>query len=97
MASVRFKGFSPDLEITAGKNLLDAALENNIPLEHRCGGICACTACRIFIRQGSEYLNSKSFDETEMLGLDGFTDENLRLACQSVVISGNGLIIIEIP
>ncbi len=79
-------------------SFLDIALENDIELDHNCAGVCACTSCRILIKEGKEYLNEISEDEIFMLESENKYSENIRLACQCKIIDGNNPeIIVEIP
>lgn len=34
------------------ESLLDIALHFGVPLEHACGGNCACTTCHVVVHQG---------------------------------------------
>lgn len=81
-----------------GKTLLDLAFENDIVIEHNCGGLCACTSCRILIKKGSNSLSKKSGQEAEILNSAGFTGEENRLSCRCEIINESGEeIIAEIP
>ena len=39
------------------ESFLDVAMNFNIPLEHACGGSCACTTCHLYIREGEQNLS----------------------------------------
>ena len=34
------------------ESFLDVAINLGVPLEHACGGSCACTTCHVIVRQG---------------------------------------------
>ena len=38
-------------------SLLDIAKNLDIPLEHACGGSCACTTCHVIVREGAQNLS----------------------------------------
>ena len=98
MSSVTF--YPMEKKCFAEKNVsfLDIALENDIELDHNCAGVCSCTSCRIIIKEGKEFLNDISEDEIFMLESGNKYGENIRLACQCKIISGdNPEIIVEIP
>lgn len=83
---------------SVGKSLLDLAFENDIIIEHNCGGVCACTSCRVIIEKGLEILRKKSEDEVYLLSKEGFTEERFRLSCQCIIEKeSNEKIIIRIP
>src|SRR6266704_1490316 len=39
------------------ESFLDVAKNFGVPLEHACGGSCACTTCHVIIRQGANNLS----------------------------------------
>ena len=66
-------------------SLLDIALNFGIPLEHACGGNCACTTCHVVVKGGEENLSEMQDDEEDRLYLaDGLTLHS-RLGCQAIV------------
>jgi ferredoxin, 2Fe-2S len=66
-------------------SLLDIALNFGIPLQHACGGNCACTTCHIIVKEGEENLSDMEDDEEDRLYMaDGLTLHS-RLGCQAVV------------
>ncbi|HEY5534440.1 MAG TPA: 2Fe-2S iron-sulfur cluster-binding protein [Ignavibacteria bacterium] len=80
------------------KSLLDVAFENLVEINHNCAGVCACTSCRVLIKQGYEYLNDISEDEIFMLNTENLNSSGTRLACMCKIIKGdNPEIIVEIP
>ncbi len=94
MPKIRFEPVGETVEVEAGTRLLDAALDNNIRINHNCGGNCACATCHVYIIEGLDTLNEKSEEESEMLeDADGLR-QNSRLACQSRVASD---MVVEIP
>ena len=78
-------GVTPYHEHGLEGSLLDIALNFRIPLEHACGGNCACTTCHVIVKQGEENLSEMQDDEEDRLYLaDGLTLHS-RLGCQAVV------------
>jgi len=66
-------------------SLLDISLNFGIPLQHACGGNCACTTCHVIVKEGEENLSAMEDDEEDRLYLaDGLTLHS-RLGCQAVV------------
>jgi 2Fe-2S ferredoxin len=85
MPKIRFLPLETEVVVDEGTAVLDAALNNNILIEHNCGGNCACSTCHIIIENGFESLDEKSEDEIDMLDeAEGLT-ETSRLACQCKV------------
>ena len=77
-------------------SLLQLALNNDIDLDHSCGGVCACSTCHVIVRTGSESCNVATEDEEDMLDLAPGLQPQSRLACQCVP-DGTSNIVIEIP
>lgn len=75
-------------------SILDVALNFGVPLEHTCGGCCACTTCHVIIRTGGENLSGKDDCEADRLDMASGVTLRSRLACQAVV---RGDVVVEIP
>ncbi|UCD63157.1 MAG: 2Fe-2S iron-sulfur cluster binding domain-containing protein [Candidatus Zixiibacteriota bacterium] len=94
MPKVRFLPAEEEVEVEPGKILLDAALDNNIKIDHNCGGNCACATCHVIIESGYETLNEMSEDEADMLDEAENVAETSRLACQCKVTAD---LVVRIP
>lgn len=75
-------------------SVLDVALNFGIPLEHACGGNCACTTCHVIVRAGEENLSAMEDDEADRIGQAEGVTLHSRLGCQAVV---RGDVVLEIP
>jgi 2Fe-2S ferredoxin len=102
---VTFSNLGRTVEFESGKlpyqhhgkpeSLLDIALNSGIPLEHACGGSCACTTCHVVVEQGLENLSEPDDDELDRVELAAdFQGERSRLGCQAVV---QGDVTVRIP
>jgi 2Fe-2S ferredoxin len=77
-------------------SILDIAWAAGVPLDHACGGVCACSTCHVIVQEGLDSCNGASEDELEMLDeARGLTMES-RLGCQCVP-NGTCDVVIEIP
>ncbi|MFQ5580218.1 MAG: 2Fe-2S iron-sulfur cluster-binding protein [Nitrospiria bacterium] len=98
MPKIIFKSDRPGenltLEAKAGTTILDVALDNDIDLEHNCGGSCACTTCHVIIREGMTHLSEMEEDEEDRLDTAEGLTLHSRLGCQARV---NGDVVVEIP
>ena len=82
MPKIRFLPMDVTVDVPEGTAILDAALDNDIRIDHNCGGNCACSTCHVIINEGYETLKEKSEDEEDMLDeAENLTDKS-RLACQ---------------
>jgi 2Fe-2S ferredoxin len=82
MPKVLFVPNDVEVEVPEGTAVLDAALDNNVKINHNCGGNCACSTCHIVVESGYESLDEMSEDETDMLDEVENRAETSRLACQ---------------
>lgn len=82
-------------EVEAGMSVCDAALQNNIDIEHACEKSCACTTCHVYIREGFETLEEATELEEDYLDKAWGVDPDSRLSCQTIV--GEADLVIEIP
>jgi 2Fe-2S ferredoxin len=76
------------------ESFLDVAKHFNIPLEHACGGSCACTTCHVFIREGERNLSEMQDDEADRLDTAWDLRPESRLGCQAVI---RGDAVCELP
>ena len=65
-----------------------------IPLEHACGGSCACTTCHLIIRKGMENLSEMEDNEADRLDTAWDLTTSSRLGCQAVI---KGDVVAEFP
>jgi 2Fe-2S ferredoxin len=75
-------------------SLLDVALNFDLPLEHVCGGNCACTTCHVVVREGMANLSDMEDDEADRLDTAWDLTPTSRLACQAIV---KGDVVCEVP
>jgi ferredoxin, 2Fe-2S len=67
------------------ESFLDVAMNLGIPLEHACGGSCACTTCHLIIKQGMQNLSEMEDNEADRLDTAWDLTTSSRLGCQAVI------------
>jgi 2Fe-2S ferredoxin len=77
-------------------SFLDVAENNDIFLDHACGGVCACSTCHVLIKTGENGLTAADDDELDRLDMAADQQLNSRLGCQAV-ITRPGDYVVEIP
>ncbi len=103
MYTVKFKFEQKGIEpvsfdkVAAGQTLLEIALGNDIDLHHNCGGVCACTTCHLYIEKGMESVEEISDKEEDFIDRAVNPRLNSRLACQSLLLDGDGEIEVTLP
>ncbi len=78
-----------------GESVLDAALRNDIGIEHACEKVCACTTCHVIIREGFDSLEESDELEDDMLDKAWGLEPESRLGCQAKVADED--LVVEIP
>ena len=76
------------------ESLLDIAKNFDVPLEHACGGNCACTTCHVIVKSGAQNLSEMEDDEADRLDTAWDLTPQSRLGCQAIV---TGDVVCELP
>jgi len=85
MPQVTFLPMKQTFEAAVGDTILETAIANDIPLQHACGGYCACTTCHIHVHAGQENLTPMEEEEEERIESVDRLARNSRLGCQSKI------------
>jgi ferredoxin, 2Fe-2S len=89
MPKVTFKPINQTLQQTfeaqAGETVLEVAIRNDVPLQHACGGFCACTTCHIEVLSGDSNLSPMEDEEADRLDKATGITLHGRLGCQAKV------------
>ena len=83
------------VEAAQDESILNAALRNNIPIEHACEKSCACTTCHVIVRRGFNSLPDAEENEEDYLDKAWGLEPESRLSCQAKVQDAD--LLIEIP
>jgi ferredoxin, 2Fe-2S len=76
------------------ESFLDVAMNFGIPLEHACGGSCACTTCHVIVKKGEQNLSAMEDNEADRLDTAWDLTTSSRLGCQAVI---KGDVVVEFP
>jgi 2Fe-2S ferredoxin len=85
MHQVTFLPMNQTVSAKDGDTLLEVAIANDIPLQHACGGYCACTTCHVHVKSGLENLAPRDEEEEERVEAVDRLALSSRLGCQSKV------------
>ena len=83
--------------IEAGQSLLEICLKNDIELHHNCGGVCACSTCHLYVKNGDEHLEELSDKEEDFIDRAVNPRINSRLGCQCLLITQEGEVQVTLP
>jgi adenylate cyclase len=85
------KGATQKVQGAANETILKIALDNNVPMEHACGGNGFCNTCLCEITEGQDHLTPRNEQEETM----GITEGSQRLGCQAHVLGDVTVKLIE--
>jgi ferredoxin, 2Fe-2S len=77
-------------------SFLDVAENYGIFLDHACGGVCACTTCHLWVKEGAQGISEAEDLELDRMETAADIQLNSRLGCQAV-IEKPGTYVVEIP
>lgn len=83
--------------VGVGKTVLEITEENDIHLNHNCGGVCACSTCHIYVEKGEEFLEEISDKEEDFIDRAENPRLESRLACQCEILEDDAVIEVIIP
>lgn len=77
-------------------SVLSLLLAHGVEVDHSCGGVCACSTCHVYVRQGLETSPAPIEEEEDQLDFAPGVQSNSRLSCQFVP-NGSSDVVVEIP
>jgi ferredoxin, 2Fe-2S len=77
-------------------SVLDIALTHDVPIDHACGGACACATCHVIVRQGLDSCSEPTDAEEDRLDSAYGLRPESRLACVCVP-DGTKDLVVEVP
>jgi ferredoxin, 2Fe-2S len=93
------RGSGRTFSLAIGESILHAAMAQGVPLDHACGGVCACSTCHVKIHGDRSCFNEPSEDELDQLDEARGTGLDSRLGCQAKLLRApaSGAVEISIP
>jgi len=83
MPIVKFKNLGLEVEVPVGATILDAAKKVHAPEGDRCGGVCACSTCHVYVTEGFDELSEAEDEELDILEKAFLPKYTSRLGCQA--------------
>ena len=83
--------------VEADISILEVTEENDIHLNHNCGGVCACSTCHIYVEKGEDDLEEISDKEEDFIDRAINPKLESRLACQCIILDEDAVIDVQIP
>jgi 2Fe-2S ferredoxin len=88
MSKITFLPVGKTVDMIPGDTILETAIQHDVPLQHACGGFCACTTCHVYVQSGAENLDAMEEDESERIFYVDARHTESRLGCQSKLKKG---------
>lgn len=93
MPKVRFLKEKMEIEVPEGTTILEAAKKVGAPEGDRCGGVCACSTCHVYVVEGFDSTSEIEDEEFDILDKAWDVRSTSRLGCQAKI---HGDIAVEI-
>jgi 2Fe-2S ferredoxin len=83
MPRIRFEPDGIEVEVAPGSTILEAARKAGAQVGSACGGVCACSTCHVYVKEGLTALSPPSEREEDIMDKAFDVQSNSRLGCQS--------------
>lgn len=95
MPKVRFLQEKIEIEVPEGTSILEAARKCGAPEGDRCGGVCACSTCHVYVVKGLDNTSEVEDEENDILDKAFDVRVESRLGCQAKVTGDVDVLISE--
>ena len=85
MPKVKFIKENLEIDVPVGTTILEASRKVGAPEGDRCGGVCACSTCHVYVVKGFENLSEAEDEELDILEKAFAPKANSRLGCQAEI------------
>src|SRR5687768_11581552 len=89
MPIVRFTREKLEIAVESGCTILAAAKRAGAPQGDRCGGVCACSTCHVYVTKGFDKLSEIEDEEFDILDKAFDVRSTSRLGCQAKIVAGS--------
>ena len=85
MPRVRFLKEGLEVDVADGTTILEAAKKVGAPQGDRCGGVCACSTCHVYVSRGFDATGEIEDEEFDILDKAFDVRATSRLGCQAKI------------
>jgi 2Fe-2S ferredoxin len=93
MPKVRFEPDGIETEVPVGTTFLDAARACGAQVGSACGGVCACSTCHVYVKEGFDDLTDVSDREEDIMDKAFDVQRTSRLGCQAKMLEDRTYVI----
>ncbi len=93
MPKVRFEPEGIEIEVPVGTSILEASQKAHAQVGSACGGVCACSTCHVYVKQGLDDLAAASDREEDIMDKAFDVRPSSRLGCQSKILRDTTVVV----
>jgi 2Fe-2S ferredoxin len=93
MPKVRFEPDGIEVEVPVGTSFLDAARRCDAQVGSACGGVCACSTCHVYVKEGFDDLSETSEREEDIMDKAFDVRSTSRLGCQAKMLEERAYVV----
>ena len=93
MPTIRFLPDNIETEVPAGTSILEAARKCGAQVGSACGGVCACSTCHVYVKEGFDGLSDVEEKEEDIIKKAFDVKSTSRLGCQSRMQEGQRYVV----
>jgi ferredoxin len=93
MPKVRFEPDGIEIEVPIGTSILEASQKAHAQVGSACGGVCACSTCHVYVKEGLGALAEASEREEDIMDKAFDVKSNSRLGCQSKILRDTTIVV----
>ena len=82
MPKVRFEPDGIEIEVPVGTSILEASNKAHAQVGSACGGVCGCSTCHVYVKQGLADLSPAEDREEDIMDKAFDVRPSSRLGCQ---------------
>src|SRR3954469_18899323 len=93
MPKVRFEPEGIEVEVPVGTTILEASNKAHAQVGSACGGVCACSTCHVYVKQGLSDLSPAQDREEDIMDKAFDVKATSRLGCQSKILRETTIVV----
>jgi 2Fe-2S ferredoxin len=93
MPKVRFEPEGIEIEVPVGTSILEASNKAHAQVGSACGGVCACSTCHVYVKQGLSDLSPAQDREEDIMDKAFDVKATSRLGCQSKILRDTTIVV----
>jgi 2Fe-2S ferredoxin len=86
MPKVRFEPEGIEVDVPLGTSILDASRKAGAQVGSACGGVCACSTCHVYVKEGLTALKAATDREEYIMDKAFDVRPDSRLGCQAEIL-----------